>query len=297
MRARVGSVVMGITAGMALLAVAGCTSASTTPAGPPTLAPPSIGPVTNPTSWIAANSTMPLIAAYDPSDHDEETLRQARIILTVDCMHKGGFADFVASDIGNTKRTAASTATYRAAGAYGYVDDANNSSARAHGFHEVGGSIVAGRKLPATEQNAFDACVKSAQDTIDKGTDSVTTGNSLLNDLLNQSQVAATADGRVRAATKVWANCMKDQGFGTAADPAALATQPGSRSPNPSSTEIATAIADATCTRSSNLSGTYFAVEAGYQNELIQKNQQALTAIQSANKIEIANAAKIVGAS
>ena len=42
--------------------------------------------------------------------------------------------------------------------------------------------------------------------------------------------------------------------------------------------QIATAVTDADCTQSSDLAGIYFAVQASYEQQLVNANQQALTA-------------------
>src|SRR5271154_6748610 len=42
-------------------------------------------------------------------------------------------------------------------------------------------------------------------------------------------------------------------------------------------TQIATAVTDADCTDSSDLAGVYFAVQASYEQQIVNANQQALT--------------------
>jgi hypothetical protein len=42
--------------------------------------------------------------------------------------------------------------------------------------------------------------------------------------------------------------------------------------------QIATAVTDADCTQSSDLAGIYFAVQASYEQQVVNANQQALTA-------------------
>jgi hypothetical protein len=42
--------------------------------------------------------------------------------------------------------------------------------------------------------------------------------------------------------------------------------------------QIATAAADASCTQSTDLAGIYFAVQTNYEQQLVNANQQALTA-------------------
>jgi hypothetical protein len=42
--------------------------------------------------------------------------------------------------------------------------------------------------------------------------------------------------------------------------------------------QLAAAVSDADCTQSSDLAGIYFAVQASYEQQLVNANQQALTA-------------------
>ena len=42
--------------------------------------------------------------------------------------------------------------------------------------------------------------------------------------------------------------------------------------------QLAAAVTDATCTQSADLAGIYFAVQASYEQQLVNANQQALTA-------------------
>ena len=41
--------------------------------------------------------------------------------------------------------------------------------------------------------------------------------------------------------------------------------------------QLAAAVTDATCTQSADLAGIYFAVQASYEQQLVNANQQALT--------------------
>jgi hypothetical protein len=84
---------------------------------------------------------------------------------------------------------------------------------------------------------------------------------------------------------------MKRGGFGDA-DPAALARGPWPG--EPSGREIATARADATCTRSANLAGIYFAVLAGYQRELVAQHRGALAGLAREGQSAVARAARVV---
>jgi hypothetical protein len=111
--------------------------------------------------------------------------------------------------------------------------------------------------------------------------------NTLSNDLANDM----ARDRDVKDATKAWAACMARNGY-TAPDPNTLANQEDHAlglviGPDPTLAEltpvqnkaqIAEAVADADCTRTTDLAGIYFAVQASYAQQLATANQQALGA-------------------
>ncbi|MGW3038542.1 hypothetical protein ACWC9T_00520 [Kitasatospora sp. NPDC001159] len=103
----------------------------------------------------------------------------------------------------------------------------------------------------------------------------------------------ATADSRVKAAIAKWAGCMTGQGYHystpTQASSAAW-SDPASQQ------EKDTAAADMTCKTQAQLLGTWYAVEAGYQNELIQQNEPALQAVKDRVTQRVAAAKKALGA-
>jgi hypothetical protein len=55
--------------------------------------------------------------------------------------------------------------------------------------------------------------------------------------------------------------------------------QPGQQvSPAANQSQITAAVTDATCTQAADLAGIYFAVQASYEKQLVNANQQALAA-------------------
>jgi hypothetical protein len=48
-------------------------------------------------------------------------------------------------------------------------------------------------------------------------------------------------------------------------------------SPAANQAQIATAVTDADCTQSTDLAGIYFAIQASYEQQIVDANQQALT--------------------
>jgi hypothetical protein len=103
-------------------------------------------------------------------------------------------------------------------------------------------------------------------------------------------------DPDVKNATKAWSACMARNGYSTT-DANTLANQeqvavgliqrvgsssgpaPGSGpTPAQNKAQIAAAVADADCTKATDLAGIYFAVQASYEQQGVTANQQALGA-------------------
>ncbi|HXP21832.1 MAG TPA: peptidoglycan-binding domain-containing protein [Streptosporangiaceae bacterium] len=99
------------------------------------------------------------------------------------------------------------------------------------------------------------------------------------------------ADQAVIKATRQWSACMLTNGYGRT-DPNTLLhselpviNSGGQSNATPSAaqngTQIAAAEADAACTQSAGLAGIYFAVQAGYEQQIVDANTQQLsTAVQ-----------------
>jgi hypothetical protein len=83
---------------------------------------------------------------------------------------------------------------------------------------------------------------------------------------------SAEGDSRIQAAWKRWSACMKDAGYDYASpwEPN-NAKWPAEVTPK----EIQTAVDDVECRSSTNLVGTWMAVEAAYQREAIEKDPEA----------------------
>ena len=99
-------------------------------------------------------------------------------------------------------------------------------------------------------------------------------------------------DPAVKRATRAWNACMARNGY-SFTQPGEVflselqamygGTRAGSTSGATVSSaaqkaQIAAAVTDANCTESSDLAGIYFAVQASYEQQLVNANQQALTA-------------------
>jgi len=94
----------------------------------------------------------------------------------------------------------------------------------------------------------------------------------------------------VKTATRQWGACMARNGY-TYSQPQnvffdQIQTMFGGKrqinaratvSPAANQAQIATAVTDATCTESADLAGIYFAVQASYEQQIVNANQVALT--------------------
>lgn len=192
----------------------------------------------------------------------------------------------------------------RAWGAWGYLGAAQ---AAQDGFSLAPGGFPgvivrqssAGGTPSAAEQKAVDKC----QGIVGKFTSAQTSGalagiQTLSNDILTDVQ----HDPSVKTATRAWSACMARNGY-TLTDPqtaflkalrsggsivvysgsGGLQAKGGFAQGSPQSkaqrqAEIALAVTDADCTQSADLAGVYFAVQASYEQQITDLNQQALAA-------------------
>jgi hypothetical protein len=101
-------------------------------------------------------------------------------------------------------------------------------------------------------------------------------------------------DSRVVDAFARWRSCMAGAGY-TVDDPMAAGRGFDLTTPAPDAAEIAMAVADATCTARANLAGTWFAVEAAYQDWLVAANRAGLEAGRRSVETAVRVAAETLG--
>jgi hypothetical protein len=119
-------------------------------------------------------------------------------------------------------------------------------------------------------------------------------GIETMNDVISTDVIQ---DPDFKKATKAWSACMARNGY-TSSDADTLAQQqltaiglraapgsgPGTTVPGSGPTaaqnkaQIATAVTDADCTQAADLAGIYFAVQASFEQQVVDANQQALGA-------------------
>jgi hypothetical protein len=109
--------------------------------------------------------------------------------------------------------------------------------------------------------------------------------------LSNDIATDVQKDAAVKNATTQWSACMARNGYSYQQPEAMFFDQiqkmfggkhqisPGAAvSTAANQAQIAAAVTDAACTESADLAGIYFAVQASYEQQIVNANQQALTA-------------------
>jgi hypothetical protein len=159
----------------------------------------------------------------------------------------------------------------------------------------LGGPAGPPASLPAAAQAAAGKCANIVGEFNDAQFATSMAGIETMNDVISTEVIQ---DPDFRNATKAWSACMARNGY-SSSDADALANQEltaiglraaasGPRTVVPGSgpgltaaqnrAQIATAVTDANCTLASDLAGIYFAVQASYEQQVIDANQQALNA-------------------
>jgi hypothetical protein len=155
----------------------------------------------------------------------------------------------------------------------------------------IGGPGLAGE--PSTLSQAEQAALGKCGTIVMNFTDAQGRGSlALIQTLANDVGTDVQHDPAVRNATKAWSACMSRNGF-SYTDPGPVfraamqdmyGDMHGGISPDTpvsdaaNQAQLAMATADANCTQSTDLAGIYFAVQASYEQQLVNANQQALTA-------------------
>jgi len=298
MRNRAG---LGLRLGLATCccaALAACTAGA--PKGPnTTLSTPSVGRPPPPASAQAALSgeAFTPYAALGISSNDGLAPGESQYTLAGPCMSAAGYPGVTTSDgiVPFSISIGGGLAFTQPWGGWGYLGAAD---AQQYGFRVppgaaltalgLGGTAAAGPpSVPAAEQAAADKCGTIIQDFSNATRDGALAGIATLgNDIANDVQ----HDAAVKAATRAWSACMAKNGY-TFGQPQAVWGQElramygngpitiGTQvSASAQQAQLATAVTDANCTQSSDLAGIYFAVQASYEQQLVNANQQALTA-------------------
>jgi hypothetical protein len=288
------------------LAACCCAVLAACTAGPPkgpntTVTTPSVGRPQPPASAQAALSAEAFTpyAALGISSNDGLAPGESQYTLAGPCMSAAGYPGVTLGEgivpFSISIGADGGLAFTQPWGSWGYLGTAD---AQQYGFRVPPGtaltSLGLGGGLPgnppsvsAAEQTAADKCGTIVQDFGNATQKGALAGIATLsNDIDND----VARDPAVKAAARAWSACMAKNGY-TFAQPQEVWGQElqamyGSGSislgapvsASAQQAQLATAVTDADCTQSSDLAGIYFAVQASYEQQLVNANQQALTA-------------------
>jgi hypothetical protein len=261
-----------------------------------TVSTPSVGRPQPPSSVQAALSREAFTpyAALGQSNNDGLAPNESSSALANACMTAAGY-----SNSGNApfdvRIGPAQLAFSQPWGAWGYLGAAE---AQQYGFLVPPGSALSAlgidvpapnanpASLPAAEQTAIGKCATIVQGFTNAAQNGPLAGTGTLsNDIANDVQ----RDAAVKNATQAWNGCMAKNGY-SFHQPEGVFRQEiqamygGSHSINAGApvsaaanqAQLAAAVSDANCTQSTDLAGIYFAVQASYEQQLVNANAQAL---------------------
>jgi hypothetical protein len=272
--------------------LAACTAAA--PKGPDTtVTTPSVGRPPAPVSAQAALSSEALTPYFALGAATDDGLAPGETYdaLHAACMNDAGYGQYSGSTP-YPVRANRGMAFAQAYGPWGYLGTAD---AAQYGFtvptasDSIGAPANPVGGLPAGAQAAAGKCANIVAEFNDAQFATSMAGIETMNDVISTD---AVQDPEFKNAMKAWSACMARNGY-TSSDADALALQeldalglrgtPGSGpAAGPTAAQnqaqIATAVTDANCTLSSDLAGIYFAVQASYEQQVIDANQQALNA-------------------
>jgi len=285
---RIGLLVCCCCAGLAA-----CTASA--PKGPvATVTVPSVGKPAMPVSAQAALSSEAFTpyAGLGASTDDGLAPGVTYDALHTACMNDAGYGQY-ANDGPYAIRANRGLAFAQPAGPWGYLGTA---LAAQEGF-EAGAGPGSGpgpspgpEPLSSLSAGAQAAAGKCANIVLDFNDAMFNRALAIVETMNNDISDDVARDGAIGNATKAWSACMAKNGY-TSSDPDALAqaelsdlglrfVTPGSGPSTPTAAQnaaqIATAVADANCTTSSDLGGIYYAVQASYEQQIVNANQVAL---------------------
>ena len=272
-----------------------CTAAA--PKGPDaTVTTPSVGRPPAPASAQAALSAEAFTpyAGLGASTDDGLAPGDTYSALHTACMNDAGYGQY-ADTAPFFARANRGLAFAQPFGPWGYIGTA---VAAQYGFaapsasddaQSSGPPATPAASLPAGAQAAAGKCLNIVADFNNAQFAHSMAGVETMNDDLSTDVVQ---DPDFKKATKAWSACMARNGY-SSADADTLMLQeltalglrgitPGSSSSGPTAAQnkaqIATAVTDADCTQASDLAGIYFGVQASYEQQFVDANQQALNA-------------------
>ncbi len=291
-------VIVGVTA---LTALTVLTAAAAAPDAS-TPAEPRVDSIATITDW--RQISLPL-DAYVQDFTEQQTVLRAEYALTKSCVEQFGF-QFAAPAWDKSPAEVPNGGQPTHYRLYGLLDV---DHAKQMGYHSYGQTVAseaayADMKLPNDYYNVVTAkfgggtfngktipdggCLGAAQREIEGTTDL-----SLPEQLTFDSWTASKSDSRVVAAFARWSKCMAQSGY-SYSTPMEANNDPKWSGDKASAEEIAVAVANVNCKKTTNLVGIRMAVDAAYQRKAISQHGAELSAIQAALVRQAATASAIL---
>jgi hypothetical protein len=274
-----------------------CTAAASK--GPVTaVSTPAVGRPAPPSSVQAALSrdAFTPYAALGQSNNDGLAPNESGEALSSACMAIAGYPNSTNVPFG-IRIGPANLAFSQPWGAWGYLGAAD---AQQYGFRVPAGSALSAlgidatglgpdpASLPQAEQAAIGKCATISENFTNAMQNGPLAG---VDTLSNDLSTDVAKDAEVTNATQAWVACMTKNGYSFKQPQNVFFTElqtmfGGKRSINPNAqvspaanqAQIATAVTDAGCTDATDLAGIYFAVQASYEQQIVNANASALTA-------------------
>ena len=266
------------------LAMAACSGGSSAKSPATSVTAPSVGKPAMASSIAAALARQAFTPYAGLGNVASDGLAPNEAVTSLDsaCMTDAGYPtandDFQEGHVGDTLTPSTPF------GAFGYV---GATEAAQYGFMPGGGPGLAGTgssDLSAAEQAASNKCFTIWRNFLGNQLNSALAAIQTLGQSIRSEDFK---DPSIAKASKAWSACMAADGYdyGTPTEllNSAMNVSRAALQANTSLTtaqkaaQIAEAGADAACTQSTDLAGIYFAVQAGYEQQIVDANQPQLT--------------------
>ena len=253
----------------------------------------------------AADLSLPL-DAYIETEQQVAAVSRAEDLLVQSCMRRFGFRWTLVEPVpppfgGNNRRYGVIDEAEAAQYGYHLPDSERERRRRAEEARRARGDLTAAAFAvwSGKGQRAYDGqeipqggCIGEARRQLNDQVD-----NRVLElpfQLADEAKERSEADSRVRRAFEQWSACMRRAGF-RYQDPWEANDDPAwQEHAQATEREIATAVADVRCKQETNLVGIWMAVEAAYQQRLIERHAEALADVKRLIETRARNAARVL---
>ncbi len=236
--------------------------------------------------------------SYLPDRKQERLVEYGRMLLSLKCLRQFGF-DVEAPPMPKPFALSLNERRYGVTNeaevaVYGYRPPFSaNARPEEPELSQAALAVLAGKDV-AVKDVPEGGCRGKANRDLSEGADPDSVDWDLAQMLAVESYKQSEADSRVQAAFSKWSECMKRSGFNYK-NPDAVQDDPIVDSASVTPQEIKIAVTDVRCKKEVNLINTWVAVEVAYQNRLVEKNEEGLSALKKQLDTRIRVAASLVG--